>query len=165
MDAALGKRLKELMVERQLTLAVAESLTSGNLQAAIGSISGASTFFSGGVTAYSLEQKVRLLAVDRAHAAAVNSVSERVAFELARGACALFRSDIGVGTTGYAEPSPAQSIEAPMAYFAIVRRRDEHDIVVAAHQLICPGLSRAEMQERVTMTALAALLSYLEGAG
>ena len=60
-------------------LAVAESITCGRLQARIGAISGASAFFRGGVTAYTLEGKVRLLGVDRAHAAKVGCVSRRVA--------------------------------------------------------------------------------------
>ena len=79
--------LKALMLrEPRLTLAVAESLTCGRLQARIGAISGASDFFLGGVTAYSLDQKVRHLGVNRAGAAAVNSVSGAVAEQMARGA-------------------------------------------------------------------------------
>ena len=56
----------------RLTLAVAESLTCGHLQAAIGAISGASEFFRGGLTAYTLAQKVRHLGVDRAAADAAS---------------------------------------------------------------------------------------------
>jgi len=60
--------LKELLLrEPRLTLAVAESLTCGRLQARIGAIPGASEFFRGGVTAYALDA---LLAWLRAPAAA-----------------------------------------------------------------------------------------------
>jgi len=46
-----GTELKDLMLRPpRLTLAVAESLTSGRLQARIGAISGASDFFLGGIT-------------------------------------------------------------------------------------------------------------------
>ena len=83
--------LKDLMLSRpRLTLAVAESVTCGRLQARIGADSGASEYFLGGLTAYSLEQKVRHLGVDRAGAEGVNSVSAGVAEQMARGACALF---------------------------------------------------------------------------
>lgn len=57
-----------LLAEPKLTLAVAESLTAGNVQAQIAGISGASGYFLGGVTAYSIEEKVRLLGVNRAGA-------------------------------------------------------------------------------------------------
>jgi len=78
--------LKELMLRPpRLTLAVAESLTCGRVQARIGAIPGASEFFLGGITAYSLEQKVRHLGVDRATAEPVNAVSAEVAEQMARG--------------------------------------------------------------------------------
>src|SRR5215510_4086337 len=92
-------RLKELMVARGLTLAVAESLTSGRIQAAVAAASGASNYFLGGVTVYSIEQKVRHLHVDRQHAEAVHGVSARVAEEMARGVALLFGSDYSVSTT------------------------------------------------------------------
>ena len=49
------------------------------MQARIGEISGASNFFLGGITAYSLDQKVRHLGVDRTAARRVNSVSDESA--------------------------------------------------------------------------------------
>ena len=58
--------LKDIMLRGpRLTLAVAESLTGGRVQARITAISGASEFFLGGMTAYSLDQKVRHLGVSR----------------------------------------------------------------------------------------------------
>ncbi|MBI3885526.1 MAG: CinA family protein [Opitutae bacterium] len=54
--------LKRLLLrEPRLTLAVAESLTCGHVQARIGEAAGASGYFLGGVTAYALEEKVKLL--------------------------------------------------------------------------------------------------------
>src|ERR1035441_51975 len=114
--------LKALMLRGpRLTLAVAESLTSGRLQARIGAISGASEFFLGGVTAYSLDEKVRHLGIDRAEACAVNSVSARVAEQMARGACVLFGADLGVATTGYAEPSAEWNVAEPFAWWGLAR--------------------------------------------
>lgn len=97
--------LKNLLLrEPRRTLAVAESITCGHLQARIGAISGASEFFLGGITAYTLDEKVKHLGVKRAAAKAVNSISAGVAEQMARGACALFGSDFALATTGYAEP-------------------------------------------------------------
>jgi nicotinamide-nucleotide amidase len=56
------------LAKPRLTLAVAESLTCGQVQAKIGTVAGASRYFLGGITAYSLAQKVRHLGVNRAHA-------------------------------------------------------------------------------------------------
>ena len=116
--------LKALMLmEPRLTLAAAESLTCGRVQARIGEVSGASNYFLGGITAYSLEQKVRHLGVDRAMAKKVNAVSSAVAEEMARGACVLFGSEVGVATTGYAERSPADGVAEPFAWWAVVQIR------------------------------------------
>ncbi len=143
------------------TLAVAESLTSGRLQARVGAISGASTFFLGGLTAYSLDQKVNLLGVDRAAAAAVHCVSARVAEEMACGVCARFSADFGVATTGYAEPAPEFGVKTPFAWWAVARRLADGRCTVHSATLQCPGASRVETQDQVATAALAGLIDFL----
>ena len=154
--------LKSLMLlEPRLTLAVAESVTSGRLQARIGAISGASEFFLGGITAYSLEQKVRLLGVERAGAEAVNCVSGLVAEQMARGACVLFGADVGVATTGYAEPSAKWDVEEPFAWWGLARRLPGGSFEALWGRVDCTGLPRVEVQERVAAAALEALVGWV----
>jgi nicotinamide-nucleotide amidase len=154
--------LKELLLRPpRLTLAVAESLTCGHLQAQIGAISGASDFFLGGITAYTLEQKVRHLGVDRAQAEPVAAVSAEVARQMARGACAFFGSDLALATTGYAEPAPARGVWQPQAYWALVHRQADNHEVVHHGWVEQPGATRVEMQEAVAAAALAALVGFL----
>ena len=155
-------QLKALMLgPPPLTLAVAESLTSGRLQARIGAISGASEFFLGGITAYSLEAKVRHLGVDRSAAAAANGVSAAIAEQMARGACTLFGADIAAATTGYAEPSPDWKVETPFAWLALARRLPTGQFEVRASRIDCPRSTRIEAQDRVADSALKALLDLL----
>ena len=152
--------LKQLLLrEPRLTLAVAESLTCGRLQAARGAVSGASEFFLGGLTAYTLTQKVRHLGVDRVRAEAVNAVSPGVAEEMARGACAFFGSDLALATTGYAEPAPGA--DRPRAFWALAHRRPDNTWILRGGAIEWPGAARVEMQEAVTAAALAALVDYL----
>lgn len=150
--------LKSLLVEKRLKIAVAESISSGNLQAAFGSISGASAFFEGGMTVYSLQQKSRLLNIDQQHAAAVNCVSAQVASELAKGICEKFQVNIGIGTTGYAEPSPEHDIAEPIAYIALWHNQSE----VAKQTIHGKNLNRQQMQDKVVKVALQTLLNYLQ---
>lgn len=153
--------LKALMLrEPRLTLAVAESLTSGRVQAAVGAISGASNFFLGGITAYTLDQKMRHLGVDRAAAAAVNCVSAAVAEQMARGAATLFGADIGLATTGYAEPSPADGVTVPFAWWALAHHTSAGWQVQSGRQE-CPGASRVDVQLRVADGVIVALLAHL----
>jgi nicotinamide-nucleotide amidase len=156
--------LKSLMLgPPRLTLAAAESMTSGRVQARIGAIPGASEFFLGGVTAYSLDQKVRHLGVERAAAAAANSVSSGVAEQMAKGACGLFESDVGVATTGYAEPSAEWRVDAPFAWWGLARRLPGGEFSVLSGRVDCPGLPRVEAQERAASAALDALCAWLRG--
>jgi nicotinamide-nucleotide amidase len=161
--ASVGLALKRMMLRKpRLTLAAAESLTSGRVQARVGEISGASNFFVGGITAYTLEQKVRHLGVDRAMARRVNSVSAEVAGQMARGACVLFGSDLAVATTGYAEPSRAEGVSDPFAWWALAHRRRGKFIAVRSGRVECPGASRVEAQLIVADAVLAELLEYLQ---
>lgn len=154
--------LKRLMLARPaLTLAAAESLTCGRVQARVGAISGASEFFLGGITAYSLEQKVRHLGVDRAGARRVNSVSADVAEQMARGVCELFGSDLGVATTGYAEPSVADGVAEPFAWWAVAHRRRGRFVAVRHGRVECPGARRIDAQTIVADAVLAELIAYV----
>lgn len=154
--------LKPLLLRRpRLTLAAAESLTCGRVAARIGAESGASNYFLGGVTAYNLEQKVKLLGVNRAHARRVNCVSQRVAVEMAAGACALFGADLAVATTGYAEPNPAAGVKAPQAWWALGHRRRGGKTVMVSGFLEMPRATRIEAQERVADEVLEQLAAYL----
>ncbi|MDO8541925.1 MAG: CinA family protein [Opitutaceae bacterium] len=155
--------LKRLMLRRPaLTLAAAESLTCGRVQARVGEISGASDFFLGGITTYTLDQKVEHLGVDRASARRVKSVSAAVAEQMARGVCRLFGSDVGVATTGYAETSPADRVENPFAWWALAHRRRGRFVALRSGRIECPGARRIEAQVIVADAVLAELLAYLE---
>lgn len=154
--------LKSLLLQPpRLTLAVAESLTSGRVQARVGEVSGASEFFLGGITAYSLEQKVRHLGVDRAAARRVNCVSAAVAAQMARGVCRLFGSDLGLATTGYAEPSPADGVAAPFAWWAVAFRRRGRFGRTVSGRIECPGAGRVDAQTIMAEAALAELIAFL----
>lgn len=60
--------IRDYVLENKQTLAVAESVTSGHLQAAISVAENASSFFQGGITAYNLGQKCRHLNIEPLHA-------------------------------------------------------------------------------------------------
>ncbi len=157
-----GSELKELMLATpRLTLAVAESITCGRLQARIGAISGASQFFLGGLTAYTIAQKARHLGVDRARAEEVNAVSAEIAAQMARGACAFFGSDIALATTGYAEPAPERDIARPTAFWALAHRGAGNIYFERGGRIERPEASRIEMQEAVVDAAFAALICHL----
>lgn len=155
-------KLSDLLLTKKLKIAVAESISCGHLQSAFGSISGCSAFFQGGLTVYQTALKINLLGVDKLHANSVNAVSEKVALQMATGVCGLFGADIGIATTGYAEPSPEWNIQYPMAYFSICRVYEEKITEIYADHVLGSDLNRVQMQQKVSYQVICALLSYLE---
>ena len=111
--------IRQHLLTREETLAVAESVTSGHIQAALSLADGAIRFFQGGITAYNLGQKTKHLHVDPIHALASNCVSGKVATEMALHVCTMFSSDWGIGITGYATPVPELNIDHLFAFYAI----------------------------------------------
>lgn len=99
------------LVERGLTIAVAESLTGGMLVSELISTPGASAAVRGGIVAYDTRLKHTLLGVDAALLDERGAVDSQVAEQMADGvrrACAVdgMPADIGISTTGVAGPDP-----------------------------------------------------------
>lgn len=156
---SLARLVGKLLKEQGLTIAVAESLTAGYLQAALGSVSGSSAYYLGGVTAYSMVAKERLFNLDRAHLEETNCVSSKVAEGMAEGVVEMFRADIGIGTTGYAEPDPDRGILAPMAYWHI--HHPQGIQMPTAHGEFAKKATRIRVQEGVVSIVLSLLLHSL----
>lgn len=153
-----------LLRDPRWSVAAAESLTAGHVQALIAAVSGSSGYFRGGITAYTIDQKVRHLGVDRVAAEACDCVSQSVAEQMARGACGLFDADLAVATTGYAEPDTARGIQAPHAWWAVAQRGSEGRTEARSGFLKVPGLPRTEVQRMVAAAAIDGLLEFLRRA-
>jgi nicotinamide-nucleotide amidase len=156
--------IKNILIKRGLWLSVAESLTCGKLQSSIGEVSGISGCFKGGITTYSIIEKVNFLDVNQAEAERVNCVSQSIANQMAQGVCKMFESEIGIATTGYAEKfedENGNSIE-PHAFFAIVRV-DKSDVskTILQGEILAKGRNRTEFQNFITYSVLVFLLDYL----
>jgi nicotinamide-nucleotide amidase len=113
---------RDYFMNEKMTVAVAESVTSGHVQVAFSLAKDASKFFQGGITAYNLGQKSRHLFVEPVHALECNCVSDKVTEQMALQVCKLFSSDIGVATTGFASLAPEQGINSLYAFIAIAKQ-------------------------------------------
>lgn len=101
LEAVVG----DLLRERGLRIAAAESCTAGLLLGRLTEIPGSSAWVIGGVVAYANDVKTRELGVPAALLSAHGAVSEPVARAMADGVRASFGADIGVAITGIAGPS------------------------------------------------------------
>lgn len=99
------------------TISIAESVTSGCLQLAFSQMPNASLLYKGGVTAYALTEKVKLLKVNKKEAEECDCVSENIAETMALHVADLFESDWSISTTGYCNPIQ-NSFYKIFAYFS-----------------------------------------------
>lgn len=93
-----------ILKEKGLSLALAESCTSGMLASRLGDIPGVSAVFRGGIVAYDNQVKIDCLGVQASSLAAKGAVSAEVAIEMARGARERLKSDYAIAITGTAGP-------------------------------------------------------------
>ena len=104
MQNSLEVLVGQLMHEKSLTLATAESCTGGMLADRITNVPGSSEYFRGGVVAYAYEAKVALLKVSWDTLRAYGAVSQETVIEMARGARMALGADIAVSVSGIAGP-------------------------------------------------------------
>ncbi|CAM5336721.1 nicotinamide-nucleotide amidohydrolase family protein [Leifsonia shinshuensis] len=109
--ADLTFRVVRTLVERGLTIAVAESLTGGGLTAELTRVPGASAVVLGAAVVYATELKHTLLGVDAELLEREGPVHPEVACALASGvrerlAVGGRPADLGLSTTGVAGPDP-----------------------------------------------------------
>lgn len=99
-----ARRLFDLMKDRGLMLATAESCTGGMVAVALTDIAGSSVVFDRGFVTYSNAAKVEMLGVPEPTLAAHGAVSRETALAMAEGALARSDADIAISVTGIAGP-------------------------------------------------------------
>ncbi len=104
-DETLERIVADLLTERHLTLAVAESCTGGLITDRLTDVPGSSAFLEQGVVTYSNAAKIALLGVDEAVIREHGAVSAETARLMAEGVRRLAATDLGLAVTGIAGPS------------------------------------------------------------
>jgi nicotinamide-nucleotide amidase len=97
--------LGNLLREQNLSIAVAESCTGGLIGHSLTNRSGSSTYFKGGIVAYSNQIKIERLGVNKTTIEKYGAVSRSTAREMAEGVKKIFNVDLGISTTGIAGPT------------------------------------------------------------
>ncbi len=106
-EGNLAFKVGELLKEKGLTIACAESCTGGHVSEMITANSGSSGYFRGSVVPYHNDLKINILGVRKETIEDQGAVSEACVKEMAERVRELFGSDIGVATSGIAGPTGA----------------------------------------------------------
>lgn len=152
MEEVVGQQLRDA----NLTLAVAESCTSGMLGMQITRVPGSSHYFKGGVLCYSNEAKMELCGVPKEMLRDHGAVSAEVAEALAQGVRKALHSSIGLSITGIAGPDGGSS-EKPVGLVYIGLSNGQ---TTESRRRIMPG-DRDTIRERSTYLALSWLRRFL----
>ena len=148
------ERLVQILKNRNMTIATAESCTGGLLGKSITDISGSSAVYPGGVISYCTRVKHELLGVDQEILDTLGAVSAPVARQMAEGVRRVFRADIGASATGYAGPgggTPTKPVGT--AWLAAAKRHPDGNVTVVT-ECVHFASSRAVNIERFASHAL-----------
>jgi nicotinamide-nucleotide amidase len=127
-DGSLESTVVQLLTERKITVALAESCTGGFIANRITNVPGASAVFIAGLVTYSNEAKKNFLGVKEETLAAHGAVSAEVAREMAEGARIRNAVDFALAVTGIAGPDGG-SAEKPVGTVFIALATPEKTIV------------------------------------
>ena len=124
-DVSLEKVLGELLLERGLSLASAESCTGGNIARLITSVPGSSSYYSGSVIAYENRIKCSVLDVDPELIEKRGAVSREVVEQMASGVRKALGTDTAISTSGIAGPDGGTPEKPVGTTWICVQYRDE----------------------------------------
>jgi nicotinamide-nucleotide amidase len=113
--SADAEAISRTALRRGITVAVAESLTGGALAQALAAAPDASTWFAGGVVAYTVPTKSRVLGVPEGPV--VNAPTAR---RMAEGVRELLAADIAAAVTGVGGPGDEEGRPPGTVFLAIV---------------------------------------------
>jgi PncC family amidohydrolase len=124
-DENVLKKVSNYLIDKKLTVAIAESCTGGLIAHTLTNISGSSKFFERSIVSYSNNSKIELLEVPENLIKEYGAVSEHVAKAMATGIRKKSNVDIGLATTGIAGPTGGTK-EKPvgLVYISLSTKKD-----------------------------------------
>ena len=126
-EETLEEKVGDLLREKSLTLATAESCTGGLIGHRLTQVSGSSDYYKEGFVVYSNQAKMDRLGVEPRLIEEFGAVSEPVAEAMAQGVCRVTGADIGVSVTGIAGPSGGSDLKpVGLTYIAVHDRSGTH---------------------------------------
>ena len=151
----LAQIVGKLLLARQWTLGVMESLTGGLLASMVTDVPGGSRYFVGGIVTYTNELKA-LMGVPQDILDRYGAVSEETARAMAHAVRERLGTDFGIGITGVAGPDKQEDKPIGVVYIAV----EGPEGVVAE---MGPGWrgDRSDNKRHAALTALNLLRKYL----
>jgi nicotinamide-nucleotide amidase len=150
-DDTMESVVLDMLEQRGMTLAVAESLTGGMIGSRLCDVPGASRVFRGSIVSYASDVKHTLLQVPDGPV-----VTEAAALAMAIGARGVLGADVAIAATGVAGPGPQEDQPPGTVCMAVVIGDPEDGGVVDSMRVSLPG-RRHQVREFTVITLLGLL--------
>lgn len=144
------------LVNQKATLAVAESLTGGEISSLLTNTPGSSSYFLCGICAYANSAKEHLLGVSPITLKEHGAVSSECAIEMLKGVIEASGSCFGISTTGIAGPTGASPNKPLGLVYIAVGSKDDF----VCEEFRFTG-ERMEVKKQAVSKALDMLNSFL----
>ncbi len=154
---SLEEELVHVLMDKNLTLATAESCTGGLLGAHLTTVPGVSAVYAGGFITYTVEQKHAMLGVPMKLLREKGAVAKKTAKAMALGAAQRTGVDCSLSVTGNAGPDPSEGKPVGLVYIGCCV-----DGKAVGRKFMFKG-SREEIREQSVQSALQILLHKLTG--
>lgn len=155
-EGSLDEIAARLLKMNNRTLAVAESLTGGEICSRLTGIAGISANFYEGIVCYNRASKVERLGVPKSVLADYGAVSRETAYAMVKGLCKR-PVDIALATTGLAGPTGDEGKPVGLVYIGV----GGGDFITVFERRFSG--SRNEIREAASNVALFYLIRYLKG--
>lgn len=127
-ETTLYEEVLNLLKEKGLTIASAESLTGGLFSERLVSLSGAGDIVQGGIVCYQNEVKQHVVGVSANTLQNHGAISQQCAKEMAENVRQLCRSNIGISFTGVAGPKVQEGKEVGTVFMGIAIENEPTEV-------------------------------------
>lgn len=155
-NISLEEAIVELLKSRDLTIGLAESCTGGLISSKLTTIPGASVILERGIVSYSNQSKIEELKVKKSTLKTYGAVSNKTAYEMAKGLLNKTNIDIALSVTGIAGPGGGSAEKPVGTVFVCVM--SNKDYMVEEYRL---NGNRIMIQNRTTTRALNLLRKFI----
>lgn len=149
--------VRDLLARKNLTISVAESCTGGQISKLLVTEPGISEYYYGGIVAYTIEQKEKILGLNSNLIDTHGVVSKEVARAMSEGVQKLFGTDIALSTTGTAGPLGDENHTEVGEVFISVRVKEKE----RTSRLFLPHFERKDFMNYVAQRALQYLVEMI----
>jgi nicotinamide-nucleotide amidase len=153
----MERAVARLLHQTKSTISVAESVTGGLICGRLTATPGSSEYFVGGIVAYHPRIKAINLGIDPKIIAKHGVVSEPVAGRMACGIREIFKTTLGLSSTGLAGPALKEGEPVGLTFLGLATAKE-----VRVKKFIFEG-TRDEIRFQASQAALALVWLYLGG--